>query len=108
MDSLEILDKVDRLRKQKGMSVYRLTIEAGVSHNTLNAWRKRQTMPSFGVLEALCNALNISMTVLFIENDIELNALSEETKKMISIWETLDRSQKSAVMNLLIAFQKFN
>lgn len=105
MNSLDILDKIDEIRKQKGLSVYRLTKEALVSHNTLNAWRKRQTMPSFGVLEALCDAMDISMAVLFLESDVALNELSAETKKMLSVWETLNQTQKKAVMNLLLSFQ---
>lgn len=107
MNSMEILDKVENLRQQKGLTVYRLMKDAGISHNTLNAWRKRQTMPSFYVLEAICDALNVSMAVLFID-DIRLDELSNETKKMLSIWETLSAVKKRAVLSFLTTLQQLD
>lgn len=104
MNSLEILDKVDKLRKQKGFSVYRLTKEAGISHNTLNSWRKRQTMPSFAVLEAICDTLGVSISILLMDSSTAHSDLTSETKRMLELWYMLNRSQKITFINLLTTF----
>jgi len=104
MESLEIYGKVDRLRKDKGWSINYLSTQAGVSHNTLYTWRTRQTMPSIEVLQALCDALQISIVQLFSTAE-EAAELPQEHKRLLENWSTLDRKQKELVMNLIISIR---
>ena len=99
MESLELYNKIDRLRKDKGWSQYYLSAQAGVSHNTLYGWRTRQTMPTFDVLEALCDALQISLVQLFSNGEHE--ELPEDNKRLLEYWSTLNRKQKQLVMDLI-------
>jgi len=105
MDSQEIYGKIDRLRINKGWTANYLSTQAGVSHNTLYTWRMRQTMPSFEVLEALCNELQISLAQLF-SSDGCTDGLPEENKRLLEYWSTLSRKQKDVVMSMIIALRE--
>jgi len=53
MNSHEIFEKVEKLRKAKGMTIYVLSQEADLSHSTLYSWQQRKTMPTLEVLEKI-------------------------------------------------------
>lgn len=99
MDSLRIYNKIDSLRKDKGLSKNSLCVQAGVSSNTFYNWQTRATMPTFEVVEALCDILQISVPQLL--SDEPLDDLPEEHKKLLSEWSTLNRSQKELIMNMM-------
>lgn len=107
MDSLKLYNKIDNLRKDKNWTINYLSTQAGVSHNTLYTWRKRETMPSFEVLEALCDALKISLAQLFSDEGYA-DELTEENKKLLENWSTLNRKQKELVMNMIISLRGSN
>ena len=107
MESLEIFDKIDRLRKDKGWTQNHLSTQAGISHSTLHNWKSRQTMPSFEVLEALCDALQISLSQLF-SSDGSADELPEENKRLLEYWSTLNRKQKGLVMDLIVTLRGGN
>ena len=105
MESQEIYQKIDRLRKDKGWTTHHLSVQAGVSHNTLYRWQNRHSMPSFEVLEALCDTLQISLAQLF-SSDGNSDELPEENKRLLEYWSTLNRKQKELVMNLITSLRE--
>ena len=104
MESQEIYSKIDRLRKHKGWTTHYLSTQAGVSHNTLYKWQNRQSMPTFEVLEALCDALQILLAQLF-SSDGNSDELPEENKRLLEYWSTLTRKQKDVVMNMITSLR---
>ena len=100
MDSQELFGKVDRLRQAKGWNMYQLSLQAGVSHNTLYKWRNRNTKPTVDVLEAICDAFQISLAQLF-SNDTSADELPAENKKLLEYWSTLNRRQKQVIWDML-------
>ncbi len=84
---MDVLARIDELRKEKGWSVNYLALEAGLTQSTLNNLYSRKTEPKISTLRAICDALGISLSDFFKEeasSDDELvrkvKALSEENK----------------------------
>lgn len=84
---MDVLARIDELRKEKGWSVNYLALEAGLTQSTLNNLYSRKTEPKISTLRAICEALGISLSDFFKEeaaSDDELvrkvKALSEENK----------------------------
>ena len=53
LTSKDIYDRIERLRIEKGLTVAKLNLLAGISHSTLSSWKQRGTMPTIEVLESL-------------------------------------------------------
>jgi len=99
MNSDEIYEKVEKLRKAKGMTIYVLSQEAQLSHSTFYSWQKRKTMPTLEVLEKIAGALGTTLAKLLF--NLEANELSEEQKQVMDIWGLLNRQQKDAALTIL-------
>lgn len=99
MDYMTLYQKIDEYRKAKGLSVARLSYEAGISHNTLFNWREKGHAPSLPVLEGLCDALGVSLSELLSETPTD--DLSENEKQLLTLWACLTNKQKQAVLQLL-------
>jgi len=99
MNSDEIFEKIERLRKAKGMSIYTLSQEALLSHSTFYSWQKRKTMPTLEVLEKIACALGTTLAKLLF--NLDANELSEEQKQVMDIWSLLSRQQKDAALTIL-------
>ena len=93
---MNILKKINKMRLDRNWSVYRLSVESGVSQSTLTNMFNRETLPSITTLELLCNAFEVTMAEFFTEpedtlehevSDRELSetyhALSADAQKAI-------------------------
>lgn len=101
ISSNELYEKVDRLRKEKGLTLHKLSVMAGISHGTMNSWRNRGTMPKYDVIEGICDALNISpISLLYC---IDLENLSDDEVDLLVCWRSLADKQKRAFLELLKA-----
>ena len=101
LTSLELYEKVDKLRMEKGLKVADLNRLAGISHGTLPSWKQRGTMPKLEVLEGICEALGIPLTVLLF--DVDASHLTAEEVAMLSIWRQLDDKHKEMFMSFMKA-----
>jgi len=104
MNSEEIYEKVETLRKAKGMTIYTLSQESQLSHSTFFSWKRRKTMPTLEVLEKIADALGITLVKLLF--NLEAEALTEEQRKVMDLWALLNREQKDAVMAMLKSLAK--
>ena len=86
---MEVLEKIELLRKEKGWSINYLAVESGLTQSTLNNLYTRKTEPKLSTLRAICSAFGITLADFFREeeNDDELirkvSALSTENKKAL-------------------------
>lgn len=106
LSSLELYEKVDNLRRQKRMSVAELNRRAGISHATLPSWKQRKTMPTLELLEAICDALDVSLATLLYDADAD--NLSGEEMALLNDWRALSSEQKVAIITLIKAINKTN
>ena len=70
---MNILNKIDALRKERGWSVNNLAMEAMLTQSTLNNLYTRKTEPKLSTLRAICSAFGISLAEFFAEEEKENN-----------------------------------
>ena len=93
------LEKIDRLRVQRGWSIYKLAEEAILTQSTINNLYARKTEPKLSTLRAICDAFDITLSEFFKEesNDSEVE-IDKNLKKRIS---KLSVEQKKALLAFL-------
>jgi len=72
---MDALRKINRMRLERGWSVYRLSVEADLPQSTLINMFNRETQPSIATLEALCKGFGITLAEFFAENEEEQGAV---------------------------------
>lgn len=98
---MNILEKIDALRKERGWSVNYLAMEAMLTQSTLNNLYNRHTEPKITTLQAICDAFGITLAEFFTEetdNKATEQHIDEQLAKKIA---RLTVSQKSALLNFL-------
>lgn len=97
LNSMELYEKIEKIRIQKGIPVAKLNKVAGLSHSTLSSWKYRQTMPKLETLDSICFALGIPLAELLF--DIDSDKLTGEEIELLSYWKQLDVKQRTAIMS---------
>ena len=97
---MDILKRIEELKNKRGWSNYRLAKEAQISEGSLNNLFRLNNQPTIPTLEAICAGFRISLSQFFAEGD-EAIVLSEEQREMLDIWNTLNKDQKTALLELL-------
>lgn len=86
---MEVLEKIEVLRKEKGWSINYLAMESGLTQSTLNNLYSRNTEPKISTLRAICGAFGITLSEFFKEEENEdelvrrVKCLSTENKKAL-------------------------
>lgn len=86
---MEVLEKIEMLRKEKGWSINYLAMESGLTQSTLNNLYTRKTEPKISTLRAICGAFGITLAEFFKEEESEdelirmVKSLSQENKKAL-------------------------
>ena len=93
---MDVLEKIDILRKEKGWSVNYLAMEAGLTQSTVNNLYTRRTEPKIQTLRALCDALGITLSDFFKESNQE-----NEDEELIRRIKSLSPENKKALLQLL-------
>ena len=75
---MDILKKLNDLRLERNMSVYRLAELSGINQSTLANTFSRGTIPSVHNLEKICNTLGVSLAQFFTEDEIIVRLTPEE------------------------------
>lgn len=104
LNSMQLYEKIEKIRIQKGIPVAKLNKAAGLSHSTLSSWKTRQTMPKIESLDSICFALGISLAELLY--DIDSDKLTGEEIELLTYWKQLDKEQKQALMSTAKAMAK--
>ena len=99
-----ILQKLDKLRKEKDFSIFKLTELAGLSENTIYNWYNKGSQPTIEALKAVCDALDVSLSCFFAENINE--SISAQEEEFLALFRTLTPKQKELSMRLLAELSK--
>ena len=100
----DILKKLDKLRKEKGLSIFKLTELAGLSENTIYNWYNKGSQPSLEALKAVCDVLNVSLSYFFAETINE--SISAQEEELLTLFRSLTPEQKELCKQLLVEFNK--
>ncbi len=94
---MNVLKKINKLRLEKGWSVYRLSVESGVPQSTITNMFNRETLPSITTLESICAALGITMSEFFKEDEME----RDDTEEFLTLYQALPKRTQAAILNLM-------
>ena len=99
-----ILNKLDKLRKEKGLSIFKLTELAELSENTIYNWYNKGSQPTIEALKAVCDVLNVSLSCFFAETISE--SVSAQEEKLLTLFRHLTPDQKELYIQLLSELNK--
>ena len=88
------------MRLERKWSIYRLSVESGVSQSTLTNMFNRETLPSITTLECICNAFEIKMSEFFAEND-DAAVVSLDERRLIDMYRKLSPETRKNISALL-------
>ena len=97
---MDIMGKVEKMQRERGWSDYKLTKESGLSASTISTLKRRNNIPSFPTLEAICKGFGITLSQFFADGNIPVD-LTDEQRKMLEEWNSLTPEQKKAVYQLM-------
>ena len=101
---MNVLDKIEKLRLDRGWSVYRLAEKAGITDKCIYNWYNRNTMSSIETIEKICEAFGMTLSQFFAEGN--LIEVDEELKELFDDWSSLTEEQKKAVKVMINTFKK--
>ncbi len=90
---MEVLEKIETLRKEKGWSINYLAMESGLTQSTLNNLYSRNTEPKISTLRAICGAFGITLSEFFKEDENE--------DELIRRVKTLSKENKQALLQIV-------
>ncbi len=86
---MEIGDRLQFWRNKKGISVYRLSELCGVSDTHLHTLERGGKQPTIKTLEAITDALGITLSEFFNTEDNKVTYLSEGEKRILDFYRSM-------------------
>ena len=98
----KILQKIEKLRKERGWSVSHLTAETGLSDNTIYKWLtyKVKSYPTVEALQAVCEVFGITIAQLFVKDEFEGSLIEE--REILGLYNNLTPEEKLNVKQTMI------
>lgn len=103
---MDIIGKIEKLRKERGWTIYKLALESGITQSTISNMYARGTLPSLTTLENVCVAFGITMAQFF--DDMSEKELTQEEYGIIAEYRKLGEVERTAVKNLIYGLTKKN
>ena len=97
---MNVIEKLNKLRLERNMSVYRLAELSGINQSTLANTFSRGTVPSVKHLELLCETLGVTLAQFFTEDEKHMS-LSQQEIKLINNYRRLPESIKNSLANII-------
>ena len=97
---MDINKKIKNMCFQRGWSMYDLAQESGITQSTLSSIMTRGNPPKIETLECICEAFSITLSQFFLEDE-SVEVLSENEKKLITLYRKLTPTKQAALIDLL-------
>ena len=97
---MNINKKIEKLRFQRGWSMYELAQEMGITQSTLTSIMRRGNPPKIDTLQRICEAFGITLAQFFMEDE-QLEILSKDEKELITLFRKLPEKKQQALISLI-------
>lgn len=97
---MDALRKINRMRLERGWTVYRLSVESDVPQSTLINMFNRETQPSIATLEAICKGFGITLAEFFTETEEEQGEVMTEAE-LSEVFYGLPKESQKLVCRLM-------
>ena len=98
----DVIGRINELREQKGISVYRLSKLSGIPVNTLTAYSnadRQNTRPSMSTIEAIANkGFGLTLAEFFGNTP---SALTNAELELLSYWRTLSEDEQATILAVM-------
>lgn len=98
---MNVIQKIDQLLKQRGLTYYKLAKLSGLPPSTLSNMRARGTIPSLYTLEQICHGLQISLSQFFIGDSEDVLGYTETQKELMRWLILLTPEQQQLILQLV-------
>lgn len=102
---MDILERIFELRKKKGWSEYKFSLESGIPQSTISSWFRKSAVPTLSSLIAICDAFGITCSQFFSDDGVTAE-LTEKQKELLKAFEALDLKQQDALIEFLKKMEK--
>ena len=92
-----ILNTIDCIRIEKGLTMNRLALDAEISENTIKYIFKKQSCPTIPTLVRLCNALNIPLWQFFLLASVD-NMQPHKEYELLVDFDKPDKKYKELII----------
>lgn len=97
---MKIAEKFNKLRTEKGFSVYKLSKLSDVSENYIHKIEKGESLPSVFVLEKLLSSLDTTLSEFFCEDSSAIYPTDFEREFLTSL-RRLKPEEADAILHLI-------
>lgn len=95
------LEKIEKLRIERGWSKNYMAMEAMLTQSTVNNLYVRKADPKISTLQSLCNAFGITLSEFFSETGDSNDAKTKRDKELEDKISKLTDAQKDALLVFL-------
>lgn len=104
---MDVIKKLNTMRLERNMSVYRLAELSGMSQSTIANYFSRKSIPSIANLAAMCEAMGMSLAQFFADGETS-EFLAADELQLIRNYRRLPPEMKKAFTELADACPKNN
>lgn len=95
---MDVLERINELRKNRGWSIYKLAEESGITQSTLANMFTRKSNPSISTLIQLCEAFGITLSQFFDDKELKY---SDDELMLLSNYKKLNEKEKHIINSLI-------
>lgn len=95
---MDVLERINELRNNRGWSIYKLAEESGLTQSTLANMFTRKSNPSIPTLIQLCDAFGITLSQFFDDKELEY---SDDELMLLSNYKKLNEKEKHIINSLI-------
>ena len=97
---MNINKKIEKLRFQRGWSMYELAQEMGITQSTLTSIMRRGNPPKIDTLQRICEAFGITLAQFFMEDE-QFELVNSKEKNLLMAFRCLSIQKQEALLKLL-------
>lgn len=102
---MDVIKKLNEIRLERNMSVYRLSGISGINQSTLANTFSRGTVPSIQNLEIICSALDITLSQFFSSDEINVQMTPNEVE-FYQKYKKLPKDVKDSIDSVIDSVSK--
>ncbi len=97
---MDIREKIDKLRKQRGLSKFQLAKGLGISPTAVYNWyNDKNSMPKRDTIEDICSLFQISVASFYA--DIDNEDLPPEEIELLEVFRKLSPKKKETALMII-------
>ncbi|MGN0487957.1 MAG: helix-turn-helix domain-containing protein [Ruminococcus sp.] len=109
------MNRITKLRKEKGISQIALAMELNVSQKTISAYENGKSEPSISMLKHMAEVFNTSVDYIINYTNIRTpidkiaeRELSKEESELINIYRSLPQKQQYVALGVIMGLKNGN